>query len=436
VALAAAACGSDEGESGSTTTTAPAAGAESTAETDTPETTESAEPTAPADTTAPAVEEGTLGTKNPAVGDPVLVGAINGTSSDTQGAVARDTNEGYAIAIKYANDYMGGIGGRPIKLVTCDDKGTPAGATDCAQQLIQENVDFFISVRDPFESEKVKLLSEAGIPQVWPAVATLDGLTAPGVFAMNGGAVTSFGAMAVKAQELGVTKFAMITIDVPAAVGSATNVGSIPFAKLGIDYEVIAVAPGTPDMTPQLQTAITGGADALGVVGNTTFCTAFFQAYQTLGLTAEKFSLGPCLDSTVVAAVPTTLAGTYVATGRAPGPDDELYAATIDEYAEREIDPDPNLSVSVADGWSALINLARAMEGFEGELSADASIGYIRTHEGITMALLGESTATCDSTAVPIFPNICSGDVYLGRSDESGILQDGEILDTSSAFAE
>jgi len=39
---------------------------------------------------------------------------------------------------KYANDYLGGVGGHPIQIVRCADKADGASATACANQFVQD----------------------------------------------------------------------------------------------------------------------------------------------------------------------------------------------------------------------------------------------------------------------------------------------------------
>src|SRR3546814_12356513 len=51
------------------------------------------------------------------------------------------------MAVEYANEYLGGIGGRPIELVVCGNGATPAGAQDCANQLVEQDV---VAVTLPF----------------------------------------------------------------------------------------------------------------------------------------------------------------------------------------------------------------------------------------------------------------------------------------------
>jgi len=60
-----------------------------------------------------------------ATGAPIKIGVV----SDGRTAAFDNTVQLRAAAaiVKYLNDYRGGIGGRPISLVTCETAGDPAG---------------------------------------------------------------------------------------------------------------------------------------------------------------------------------------------------------------------------------------------------------------------------------------------------------------------
>src|SRR5437870_3922726 len=79
-----------------------------------------------------------LGTPKAATGTPVSIGFV----TDAKGTSVDNSSEIPAAqaAVKYANAYLGGIGGHPIKLDICDDKQTPSGTSDCDNQLITDKV--------------------------------------------------------------------------------------------------------------------------------------------------------------------------------------------------------------------------------------------------------------------------------------------------------
>ena len=84
----------------------------------------------------------------------------------------------------------------------------------------------------------------------------------------------------------------MLVSNVPAAITGAEQLGGLVFKNAGVGYKVIPVNPGTADVTPQLQAAVSWGAKAIGLTGDVTLCSSFLKGYQTLGLTEPKYVLG------------------------------------------------------------------------------------------------------------------------------------------------
>ena len=75
-----------------------------------------------------------LGTPKAATGTPINVGLIN----DETGAVTfPEYRQAAEDAVKYINAYKGGIGGHPVKLVTCASDATPPTSAREHQQIRQ-----------------------------------------------------------------------------------------------------------------------------------------------------------------------------------------------------------------------------------------------------------------------------------------------------------
>ncbi|HEY8545886.1 MAG TPA: ABC transporter substrate-binding protein [Acidimicrobiales bacterium] len=387
----------------------------------------------PADEEAPPAED-VLGEPDEATGEPVKVGIIHEGGSDAIGSQSALTETGAEIAAEYANEYLGGIAGRPIELVFCGTEATPAGAQDCANQMVEQDV---VAVTMPFNGfgeATAPIITGAGIPYVIGSGNSAAELTAPGAFALTGGYPGTLGAFARHAADQGFEKFAMITIDVPSATQAAEQLGGMVFGNAGVEFDVITAAPGTPDLTPQLQAAVDGGADAIGLTGDVTFCTSFLQAYQTLALTVPKYLIGPCVDQTVIESLGPVLEGSLLATGSSGAGDDvELYGAMVATYGE-DIDPDPIVSTGVAAGTGAVMNLVRAMEGLTGEVTKDTVMAQMQAAADVPLWLADGQTFTCDGSAVAMMPNVCSVGFYIGTLTAEGGVEDPVPVDPTSLF--
>lgn len=390
-----------------------------------------------ADATTTAPPEDVLGEPNEATGEPVLVGIITEGGSEAIGSQSDLTEQGAEIAVAYANEYLGGIGGRPIELFICGNQATPAGAQDCANQMVERGV---VAVSLPFTgygAAQAPIITGAGIPYVTGSGNSPEELLAPGAFALTGGYPGTLGAFAQHAQQEGVERFAMVTIDVPSATQAAETLGGMVFGNAGVDYEVIAAAPGTPDLTPQLQAAVDSGADAIGVTGDVTFCTSFLQAYQTLALDTTKYVIAPCIDPTVIESLGSVLEGSNIATITSDaGEDAEVYAAIVAQYGEGEdIDPNPTISVGVSAGVSTILNLVRAMDGLSGDVTAESVLAQMQAASEVPLFLGGGQTFTCDGSAIPMLANVCSAGFQMGTLTAEGTVEDLEPVDASALFA-
>lgn len=420
LSLLLAACGDDDEASTSDETTESTDGA-------TDETTGGDEP-----------EESVLGEPNEATGEPVLIGMItDGGGNSPITAQAEDSVAGSEIAVQYANEYLGGIAGRPIELVVCESEATPAGAQDCANEMVTEGV---AAVVNPFTGQGASIvpgLVEAGIPYVGLSGSSAEELTTPGAFAMTGGFPVILASFAAHAKEEGFAKLAMLVIDVPAATEAANAIGGIVFGNAGVEYETIAAPPGTPDLTPQIQSAVSGGAEAIAITGDITFCTSAMQAYETLGLDLPRYVIPTCVDQSSIEQHGSFIEGAFVATTTGADeedPDQALYAELVSTYGEGDIDPDPTQSSTIAAGVISMLSFVNAMEGFTGTPDAAGILGHVPTVTDFPVFLGGGITATCDGSAVSIMPNVCSADVLVGEMDGEGTPMDPQLLETADLF--
>ncbi|MFD0329256.1 ABC transporter substrate-binding protein [Streptacidiphilus monticola] len=82
-----------------------------------------------------------------------------------------------AIA-QWIND-TGGIGGRTLRVITCDERDTAEGAQACATQAVQQNVAAVVGSYSQFGDSFMPVLSEAGIPYLGGAGLSDTEFSAP-----------------------------------------------------------------------------------------------------------------------------------------------------------------------------------------------------------------------------------------------------------------
>lgn len=388
----------------------------------------------PANTAAAAAA---LGTKSPASGKPITIGFISASSSDSAvSAQFKRVEAGLQMARGYLNDYQGGVAGHPVELFICQGNETPAGSQDCANQMVNKGVAAVAAVYTGQGSVVVPILAKARIPYVAMSGASTAELTTPGSFMMTGGFPATLAGYAQYAKTHGSKKFALLAVDVPSAVQAAQSLGTMVFKNAGVGYEVVPVPVGTPDMTSQLQAAVKGGADAVGLVGDLTFCAAWMQAYQTLGLTQAKYLLSTCIDPSNVKAYGSVIDGSVMSstvTTDRQSANAKLYAAIVQTYG-KGVDPDPNVSSGQSAGVVTLLSFADAVKGITGDPTPATILAAFKAAKDVPLFLGGGATITCDGKAISILPNICSGDQLVGVLNDKGSLENAALVHTSDLF--
>jgi branched-chain amino acid transport system substrate-binding protein len=387
---------------------------------------------------APPVDaSAALGEPNPASGEPVVVGLISASDADNSlAAQFTRVEDGMNAAVEYANEYRAGAAGRPIELFVCQGGETPAGSQDCANQMVNRGA---VAVVMPFTGQGaaiVPVLANAGIPYITLSGASQEELTTPGAFALTGGYPATLAAFAQHAADNGVGKLALVVTDVPGALSAAQALGAIVFGNAGVEFETIPVPLGTADMTPQVQAAADGGADAIAMTGDLTFCSSFLQAYQTLALDQPRYLIATCIDPTVLDAFGNLIEGSIMTGLTSPDTtteDAEVYAGIAETYGD--FDPDPTVSTGQAGGVVPLLTFVNLMDSYQGEVTATGILDHIRTAVDVPIFLGAGASFTCDGTAISLLANVCSADTFIGTVDAEGTITDPELIDVGPLFA-
>ena len=89
---------------------------------------------------------------------------------DEEGAsAAASSPESYQAAeaaVDYVNDNLGGVKGRPLKLIHCESLGTPDSVINCANQAVDDKPDVVIKGVDVAGGSAVPIVTGAGIAYV------------------------------------------------------------------------------------------------------------------------------------------------------------------------------------------------------------------------------------------------------------------------------
>jgi branched-chain amino acid transport system substrate-binding protein len=358
---------------------------------------------------------GAFGTPHSAKGSPVLLGMISDGGSGTVGTASL-VEQGARMGVAYQNAYGDGLDGHKIELYICENQETPAGGQACANEMVQHGV---VAVIEPFTGQgttEVPTIVKAGIPYITMSGGSSAELSTVGAFDLQGGFPAILGAVALQAKQQGYKKVAFVVANVPSVVQATQVIGDLVFKAAGVSFQVLAVDPGTADMTPQLQAAVAGGASAIGEAGDVTFCSSFLRAYGSLGLHLPRYVVATCLDPSILksASLDKVMDGAWLAgAGTATPSDDALYAAIVHRYAST-VNPNPNASANDLAGLLPVLSIAAIMKGSSEPLTPAGILHQTEATSGVPLPMFGGVRFTCNGTAIPLFKSICSSTAAIG----------------------
>jgi branched-chain amino acid transport system substrate-binding protein len=377
-------------------------------------------------------------TPDAATQSPVTIGMITDGGGSSAIGTAALVEQGAKAAVSYLNAYGGGLAGHKVTLYVCENQSTPAGGQTCANDMVQHGV---VAVVEPFTGQgatEVPTIVGAGIPYIVVSGGSTAELTTPGAYDLEGGFPAYLGAMALSAKAHGLKKVTFLVENVPAAIQGAQVFGAMVYKAAGVGFAVVPVNEGTADISPQMQAAVSGGADAVGMVGDVTLCTSFLQAYSTLGLKLPKYLLSTCQDSSILNS-PTldkTLTGSYITTSTASSKaDNAQYAFMMKKFAPK-VSPNPNVSSNQADGVTPVLALGSIMKGSTQPVTAAGVKAATAAATNVTIPLSGGLTFTCNGTAIPLLKSVCSASAGIGvvQSGKAGKVTQVKVYNPTPLF--
>jgi branched-chain amino acid transport system substrate-binding protein len=380
------------------------------------------------DDTAPDAPEGPdeqavqnlLGPEEPASGDPVRVGMVS--DGATQAFDNRDELRAANAVAEYWNTHRNGIGGRPVEVVTCETGADPAGATDCANQFVEEDV-VAVALSQSAVAESVwEPLHAAGVPTLWFQATGQEILLDTESFVIVNPLTTLFGLPISVAESEGADKIAFVLIDVPQARQAVEMLGPTILGNAGIDYEVIPIAPGTADMTPQMQEVADSGAGVVHITGNDAFCIAAFNGLTAVGYDGAITALNQCITDATREAVPgDVLEGTTITASIALGAEDDptyqTYRAVVDAFGEDVQDVE---NATAMGGFVAMASLLTSLGGILGDITPESVVAAIKAMPEQELPGGGGLTFRCGGSAIAMMPAVCSNEWLRTELDADG----------------
>ena len=277
---------------------------------------------------------------------PVYVGWVN--QQGGQVVIGGLATAGAELAVKYVNDQLGGVGGRPVKLVECFVKSAEEEGTTCGQKLVNDKRINVIAAGAVATGAQSLFATIRGAKPVVTGVATtpVDGAQRNAIVLFGDAShiLLPFGTYARNVLK---AKTAAVIYPQATGVTEAALTVAAGLKQAGIDVKAVGYTQGQTDLTAPLTAAGATTADFVAPYGTASDCANQAKALQQLGITdSRKIMTAPlCLSPQVSAALGDWPLWTYaIASSLYGDPTDKgmpAYQAVIKRYKAEKNAPDP-----------------------------------------------------------------------------------------------
>jgi branched-chain amino acid transport system substrate-binding protein len=389
------------------------------------------------DASAPEASDGAdvselLGPNDEATGEPVKIGMVSDGATDAFDNT--DELRSAEATAEFWNTHRGGVGGRPVELVTCETGADPAGATDCANQMVEDEVVAVALSQSAVGTSVWEPLHAAGVPTMWFQTSGQEIMLDPETsFVLINPLTGLFGPPTSVAESVGADKIAFVVINVPEALQGLESLGPTILGNAGLEYDIIPIDPGTADMTSQMNDVVDSGADVVQITGNDAFCIAAFNGLAAVGYEGAISAISQCITDATRDGVPgDVLEGTFIASTVALKAEDDptyqLYRAIIDTYGDDVTDVDNNTAMGA---YTAMAALLSSLEGIESDITPETVVATIKAMPETELPGGGGVTFQCGGSASAMLPAVCSNEWLRSELDAEGQPTTYEAVDST-----
>jgi branched-chain amino acid transport system substrate-binding protein len=363
----------------------------------------------PADELIRCAKDSTLGDAVPdqptqASGEPIVIGMIN---QDAGPSASPELTQSVSAAIDFINEELGGVDGRPLKLIPCNTQYSPAGSEECGRSLVDAGAVAVVGGIDVF-GDGIRVLANDGIPYVGGIPASMLSATSPNSFQFSGGAWGAFVAFADYAsKELDAVRAATVYNDLESMTDAASYAQRV-FELNGVEDTSISYPITEFDVAQPLARATASAPDAV-IVGTTpASCDSAYRASAQLGRETTNLMFGPCARPELIEAAGERALDSTIFNVEGPldedGPntDTRLYAGVIKKYGE-DVEPTSSTTPtfrSIMNLWAQLVDIGAA------KVTPAAITEAFATAKKVP-GFMGHDY-TCDPAPIAALPALCA----------------------------
>jgi branched-chain amino acid transport system substrate-binding protein len=338
---------------------------------------------------------------------------------DEEGASAAASSpesfQAATAAVNYVNKNLGGIKGRPLQLIHCASLGTPASATNCANEAVDSKPDVVIKGVDVAGGSAVPIVTAAGLPYVTLNAGDPDEVDHLLAFSLTAGFAAQFAPVAPYAKSKGYKTVGVIFTNVSPLSTPLDGPFAALLKKDGITYVPSPVDITAADLTPAYDALLAKHVSAILVVTTEAQCAAVLQARSSLNDSTPLFMSSSCnvgsVLSTVSASVTNGTIFELLDTSAVPGDaDTKIYLQAMKTYA-----PTANIGSFAPSGFESIMDFYRAMMTAPDPRTLDAAsvASTLKSAQNIPLFMGGGQTFGCGKSYFVGESSVCTGAAFL-----------------------
>ena len=273
-------------------------------------------------------------------GDPIVVADI----TDITGIPGFDPSplsKGEKAAVAYVNS-RGGIGGRPLKLITCDSKLDPGASAACGQAAIAAKAVAIVGIDNVASNGLDEAVRKAGIISMQVPTAPQQ-FADPNYFPLGAGGPAEYYGLGYHVASKGAKKVSMIVQDAAFGHTFADQVTQAAKQAGAETVDVTYYPPATTDFSAVAAKAAAGHPDAVIAVINGSQIPIVYGLLEQQGVPADHvYNQSGALSSAVFKAAGERSKGTYIADEFAnpndtSNPEVKIYRQAMDDAGQSEV---------------------------------------------------------------------------------------------------
>lgn len=367
-----------------------------------------------------------LGKVNKATGSPVKVGFI-GDAEAGSGALGNGIGAAQASA-DYANEYLGGLGGNKIELVTCSTEATPATATSCAVKLAKEGVVAVTTGVTGQDHAIFEALEGTGVPFIVSLTADEAIMSSKtGFVFQNPLAIASASAALIK--KAGAKTGGFIVVDAPAATGPVEALTKPLFAAQGLGFEMVPLSLQVADPTSAIQQSINNGSDAFTILGDNAFVTRAIKSLNQLGFKGPMITNISAFQKDQIDSMPNGLKGVTTMSSITRIPEREglsEFATIMDKFGD-DIDTGADSGQVAYQTFLGFVESVNLTPG-AGTSAKDVVAALKNMPKAVPLRLAPGLSLNCDGKAVAVLQGVCNAKTIAATLNAEGFATTEALL--------